>query len=126
MSVFQSLVSYFDLQSGEGRIRADSDLSAGTGSHFAAVWPQYLTVASGVVAEPFLRNYIAVGSWSVEFSQLGGRIVFGLIIAVMLLPAVYRAAFDPSKPIIVQLAALFPMGIGWQSIVHVGAKAVSG
>jgi hypothetical protein len=35
--------------------------------------------------------------------------------AIALLPAVYKNAFDPDKPILIQLCALFASGLGWQS-----------
>ncbi len=92
----------------------------------APVIPQYLAVCLGVIAEPFLRNYVEQGAWSLDIVALAGRIAFGLIIGVMILPGVYKASFDPSKPITVQLAALFPLGIGWQSFVTFGAKIATG
>jgi hypothetical protein len=78
--------------------------------------------AAGVIVEPFLRNYVTQGGWQIDFNTLTGRVAFGLIIGIMILPAVYRQAFDPQKPILVQLAAIFPMGIGWQSLVGSSAK----
>ena len=59
-----------------------------------------------------LRTYIQSGAWQFEWSPLLGRAVFGLVVGIILLPAVYKAAFDRQKPVPVQLAALFPLGIG--------------
>jgi hypothetical protein len=116
---------YFDLRS-KGGARPEADLEAARPGALAAVLPQYVAVALGVIVEPFLRKYIELGAWSFDWSTLAGRIAFGLIIAIVLLPAVYRSAFDPEKPVLVQLAALFPMGIGWQSLVNFGSTAVGG
>ncbi|MTD94358.1 hypothetical protein GIW81_08425 [Hyphomicrobium sp. xq] len=102
--------------------RKTGTIAAQAGQH-ASVWPQYLAVAAGVVVEPFLRKYIESGAWSVDLQSLLGRLLFGLIVAIILLPAVYKSSFDPEKPIAVQLAALFPMGIGWQSLVNAAANA---
>ena len=116
----RKLVSYFDLRGDRSGIAAENAPT------MASVWPQYLTVAAGVIVEPFLRKYMDTGAWGFTQSIFLGRVLFGLIIAIILLPAVYRSAFDADKPVVVQLAALFPMGIGWQSLVNVGATAVAG
>ena len=52
--------------------------------------------------------------------------IFGLIVGIILLPAVYKSAFDPQKPVLVQLAALFPLGIGWQSLFVSATKLTVG
>lgn len=113
------LIRYFDLQSRSRATAAQGH--AGKVKH-APVMPQYLVVSAGVVVEPFLRNYIESDVWQYEISSLSGRVVFGLIIGLALLPVLYKSTFDPKKPILVQLAALFPMGLGWQSLVTTGTK----
>jgi hypothetical protein len=106
------LIRYFDLQSGHRQVVAKGQ---GSAPH-APVFPQYIAVSLGVFIEPLLRDYIATGSWHFDCSALLGRMIFGLIVGIILLPAVYKSAFDPQKPLAVQLAALFPLGIGWQSL----------
>jgi hypothetical protein len=39
---------------------------------------------------------------------------------------VYKNAFDPDKPIVVQLCALFVSGLGWQSLFQTAVAAASG
>lgn len=119
--MLSKLIRYFDLQS-ESRGVAAVGHAAGAGP--APVIPQYLAVAAGVFIEPLLRGYIESGQWQFQWSGVLGRLVFGLIIALILLPAVYKSAFDPQKPVLVQLAALFPLGIGWQSLFASATKAV--
>ena len=121
MSPARNFIRYFDLQS-ENRPLVPMSDGANAPSNPAPVIPQYLTAAAGVIVEPFLRNYVTQGGWQIDFNTLTGRVAFGLIIGIMILPAVYRQAFDPQKPILVQLAAIFPMGIGWQSLVGSPAK----
>jgi len=103
-------------------IKSDPELSP----KHAPVIPQYLAVCLGVITEPFLRTYVEHEAWSLDIEEFLGRIVFGLIIDVIVLPGVYKASFDPSKPITVQLAALFPLKISWQSFVTFGTKIAAG
>jgi hypothetical protein len=114
MDLMVRLKRYFDLRQPLTRNLQPRQLPA--------VFPQYAAVALGVIAEPYLSRYIETGLWPADVATLGGRVVFGLLVAIILLPAVYKSAFDPQKPVAVQLAALFPMGIGWQSLVNVGGQ----
>jgi hypothetical protein len=110
--MLDALVRYFDLQSASRSVVAEGQARRPT----APVLPQYLVVSAGVVLEPFLHNYASNGSWQFDWAAAAGRLVFGLIVGVIILPGAYKSAFDPKKPIAVQLAALFPLGIGWQSL----------
>ena len=121
--MLNEIIRYFDLQSNHRDITAKGN-SAGT--PYAPVFPQYLVVSAGVFVEPVLRKYINSGAWQFEWSDLLGRAVFGLIVGIILLPAVYKSTFDAEKPIFVQLAALFPLGIGWQSLFTSATKIVQG
>ena len=114
---------YFDLQS-ESRTLAAQGQSKG--NIYAPVLPQYAAVCLGVMVEPYLRHYINSGAWEYDGQDLISRIVFGLVVGVIILPGVYKSSFDPEKPIAVQLAALFPIGIGWQSLVASAAKIAVG
>jgi hypothetical protein len=105
------LIRYFDLQSGHRHIGAQGTSG---GSRHLPVFPQYLVVSAGVFVEPLLRKYVEAGAWQFEWSGLVGRAVFGLVIGIILLPAVYKRTFDPQRPLPVQLATLFTLGIGWQ------------
>ena len=106
-----AIMDYFDLTAGLAQRRA----AAPAMPERPPVLPQYFAVAAGVVAEPFVHQfmndqtfYVSGGIWL--------RLLFGLIIAITIFPAVYRNAFDPERPIFVQLCAIFASGIGWQSL----------
>ncbi|MEH2552359.1 hypothetical protein V1283_009004 [Bradyrhizobium sp. AZCC 2262] len=118
-----SVIAYFDLQSER---RSNVPVGHSSDKHeYAPVVPQYLALALGVLTDPFLRNYIAAGAFNFSLQTAGGRSIFALLIALVLLPAVYRNAFDPDRPISVQLCALFVSGLGWQSVFQTAVKAVS-
>lgn len=101
-----AVAAYFDLSREPTRTRNVSDK--------APVIPQYVALALGVIAEPFVHEYIK--SHTVTLSLLGPQVIFGLIIAIIIFPGVYRNAFDQEKPIMVQLCAIFASGVGWQSL----------
>ena len=92
----------------------------------ASVLPQYGAVALGVLVDPLLRNYIALDKFNFDFGGLPGRTGFALLMAIVLLPAVYKNAFDPDKPMLVQLCALFVSGLGWQSLFQTAVTAAGG
>lgn len=117
--LLNTIIRYFDLQSASRRTVAEGHDAS---RKHAPVLPQYAVVSAGVVVEPLLRTYIASGVWQYQGSAFASRIVFGLIVGIILLPAVYKSTFDPQKPVLVQLAALFPLGIGWQSLFTSATK----
>lgn len=110
--MLNSIIRYFDLQSESRDVAPKGDKKP----PHAAVFPQYLAVAVGVIIEPLLRKYVETGTWQVDWSAVGGRVIFGLIIAMIILPGIYKSVFDPEKPVIIQLLALLPFGIGWQTV----------
>ena len=117
--MINKLFRYFDLQSGNKSLVATGN----SGGSYMGVILQYIAVVGGVIAQPFLQYYVEHAAWNINLDAFIGRTVFGLLIGIILLPAVYKSSFDPGKPVLVQLAALFPMGIGWQSLVSSAAKA---
>ena len=125
------VASYFDLRSPTGTVQparppaasAEKRAAAPTVEH-AAVLPQYGAVTLGVLADPLLRNYIETQSFTLDFAGIAARTGFALLMAIALLPAVYKNAFDPDKPILIQLCALFTSGLGWQSLFQAGATAI--
>jgi hypothetical protein len=129
--MLNDVVRYFDLRSPTGTMRparghaasAAKHAAAPVGEH-AAVLPQYGAVTLGVLADPLLRNYIETQSFTLDFAGIAARTGFALLMAIALLPAVYKNAFDPDKPILVQLCALFASGLGWQSLFQAGAAAI--
>lgn len=121
--MLNEIIRYFDLQSAVRVTMAEGHVG---GRKYAPILPQYAVVSAGVIVEPLLRGYVSNGAWNYVGSQFLGRVVFGLIVGIILLPSVYKSAFDPEKPILVQLAALFPLGIGWQSLFTSATKIVAG
>jgi hypothetical protein len=89
------------------------------------VLPQYVALALGVVADPVLRQYIETKSFTLDVAGIAAGTGFALLMAIAILPAVYKNAFDPDKPMLVQLCALFSSGLGWQSLFQAGATAVT-
>ena len=124
--MLNEIVRYFDLQS-ESRPQAPMARAPGPAapSEHAPVLPQYAAVAAGVLVDPLLRSYIDSQTFNFDFWSLVTRAGFALVMAILLLPAVYKNAFDPEKPILVQLCALFTSGVGWQSLFQTAATAAS-
>jgi hypothetical protein len=127
------IVRYFDLRSPTGTLRpapgpaasANKRAAAPSAEH-AAVQPQYGAVTLGVLADPLLRNYIETKSFALDVPSIAAGTGFALLMAIAILPAVYKNAFDPEKPILVQLCALFTSGVGWQSLFQTAATAAGG
>jgi hypothetical protein len=135
-----SIFDYFDLQSEERKKQKTArDLGlqtmvdtkspgapeATTAPQFAPVWPQYIALVLGIVADPFIKNYIATKSFGMDLGALGPLLAFSIVMGIMILPGVYKNSFAPDKPILVQLAAIFTAGVGWQTLFEAAAKTVS-
>ncbi|WP_152630598.1 hypothetical protein [Thalassospira sp. HJ] len=110
--MINKVLSYFDLQS---NYRSTIPSGQRGSDNHARIFPQYIAVLAGVFVEPFLRHYSDHGTWSIEFSTIWGQLLFSAVAAVLILPSVYKSSFDPQKPIALQLIALVPIGLGWQS-----------
>jgi hypothetical protein len=119
-TLLNNVARYFDLQSARRMLLAQAHGAGGQSP--APILPQYIALVAGVIVEPFLHYYIEHGSWSLTFSKLIGRVIFGTFIGIIAFPGVYKQAFDPSKPLFVQLCAIFSSGIGWQSLIDGGSK----
>ena len=85
---------------------------------------QWLSLFAGILLQPFLEHYRQTGSWA--WDTLAGWTVFALITAVVVFPSVYRAAFDPSKPVVLLLAPIFTAGLGWEALFGTAVKAAGG
>jgi hypothetical protein len=121
--MLNSIIRYFDLQSNHRSVIAQGNNAR---TRYAPVLPQYLVVSAGVFIEPILRNYMKTGNWEINWSSIIGRVVFGLIVGIIILPGLYKSTFDSRKPLVVQLAALFPLGIGWQTLFTSATKITLG
>jgi hypothetical protein len=117
-----NILKYFDLAS---EIRpATAGAYADTGETTFHWAPQYLALLVGIITQRFFTIYIQTGSWNL--GGFWGWFVASVILALMAFPAVYKATFDPKKPLFVQLCVIFASGMGWESLVDVGAKAATG
>ncbi|WP_417317230.1 hypothetical protein [Emcibacter sp.] len=126
--LMSSIAKYFDLQS---ETQEKDDQTKAYDLHTLApppggsaeppepshspILPQYLAFTFGIIIEPPLRHYIENGFWKFDSSLLGWGLA-ALILGIILLPSVYKSSFDPKKPVVIQLIALCPMGMGWQSL----------
>lgn len=117
------VIDYFDLQLGRRPVKAVPHKAGGPPP--PRVLPQYLALAAGVAVQPFLNHYIETHQWSVSRGAVIAQIAFGLLMAVCIFPGVYRNAFDRSKPLFVQLCAIFTAGLGWESLFKTGVAAGS-
>jgi hypothetical protein len=131
--MLNEIVRYFDLQSRQrppkpsgAKLPSGAARMAGTDHHHAPVLPQYAAVAAGVLVDPLLRSYIDSETFNFDFWSFLARAGFALLMAILLLPAVYKNAFDPDKPLLVQLCPLFTSGVGWQSLFQTAATAAGG
>jgi len=117
-----NLKSYFDLNSGVGRrTRKPSALDVAPKSP-KYVLPQYLALVLGVIIQPFLQSFQKDGHWP-DLGSICGRLVFGIIVGILIFPGVYKNAWDPEKPLFVQLCAIVASGLGWQTLL---ATAIPG
>ena len=116
----ENVVRYFDLQSENRRVSATGHAS----KDHLPVLPQYLALCLGVMIEPYINSYVATGAFNWGWSAAATRAVFALLIGIVILPGVYRSSFDTKRPSLIQLAALVPMGMGWQTLFAAATKHV--
>lgn len=115
-----TLIDYFNLASGTGSIRSTAHATAAQGKPAASWLLQYVSLVLGVFVQPQFLAYQTSGSWA---SLGAGSVVFAAVVGIIVLPAAYKNAWDPAKPIPVQLCAIFAAGMGWESLVATGTKA---
>lgn len=118
-----SIIRYFDLQSAH---RVTAPVAQGGSAKRAPVLRQYCALVLGIVVQPYVQHYVQTSAWALSLADVAGRVAFGIIIGALAFPGVYKSAFDPAKPVFVQLCAIFAAGIGWQSLIQGAAKAALG
>lgn len=116
--MINQIIAYFDLQS---KRRGKAEGYAGAN---LAVFPQYVALVLGIVAQPFLANFQAKGVWDVSIHSLVSWSVFAAVAGLIVFPGVYRKAFDPDQPKFVQWCAIFAAGIGWKALLGAAVKVV--
>ena len=109
--MIDNFLRYLDLQSENRRLTVMSKHRKSTS---LPVIPQYIALVSGITIQPYLAAFQQTGHW--KFDGLWGWLIFSLVIALAIFPAVYKKAFDPSSNLFVQLCTVFSFGIGWQSL----------
>lgn len=86
--------------------------------------PQYVALVFGVLVQPFLENFRTTGEWNADWTSLLKWGVFALLVGLIIFPSVYRKAFDPGQPKLVQFCIIFVAGIGWQALFATVTKMV--
>jgi hypothetical protein len=114
------ITNYFDLAS---QNRPITTFYGGKGAREKElhVIPQYIALVLGIVIQPVLSTYQSSGVW--DIIGVPERIIFGVIVGVIIFPAIYKGTFDPKKPISVQLCSIFALGMGWQTLLSSAFKA---
>lgn len=118
-TIVNRIASYMDLAS---QYRPEGSRAVDESGTVNLHWlPQYLALLAGIIVQPYLQRYMATGGW--DASGLWGWILGSTIIAVMAFPGVYKASFDATKPLFVQLCVIFTTGTGWQTLVSSALKS---
>ena len=118
-----SIIRYFDLAS---ETRPSGALGTKGVVAPAAPWlPQYIALILGILVQPPFEHFRNTDphQWG-NLASMSGWIPFAIIVGIVIFPAVYKNAFDPTKPIFVQLCAIFAGGLGWQALLQTAVKAV--
>jgi hypothetical protein len=110
-----SIIRYFDLAS-ETRKGGAYAVAENVGAKPAAWWPQYLALVLGIFVQPPFENFRNTHQW--DFALLPHWIPFAVIVSLAIFPAVYKNAFDPTRPMFVQLCTIFAGGLGWQALLQ--------
>jgi hypothetical protein len=113
-----NIPQYFDLNSRPGVAKA-MPRQGGPGKPKA--WPQWIALLLGVIVQPALAQYRVTGQF--QFRVGWQAVLFAAIVAIVIFPAVYRAAFDPDSPWLVKIAPIFTAGLGWEALFGAAVKA---
>ena len=108
-----SIIRYFDLAS----TRRPAIPTAQAAAPKLYVLPQYVALVLGIMIEPYFQRYQLIHQWQWYIEGIFGRVLFALIVGLMIFPAVYKNAFDETKPWFVQVCPIFTAGVGWQALL---------
>jgi len=120
IKILEGIGNYFDLVSDRRSAMAGA---VGGVEKLPPAWPQYIALVLGILVQPYFASYQVTGTWA--WSGLIGRLLFSAICGFAVLPGVYKSAFDPDKPIVVQLCLLFVAGLGWESLLAAATTALA-
>ncbi len=115
-----SLKNYFEIYTKNTLLASAPPVSNGPKAVF-----QWLALLIGVLIQPFFSYYKENGNiddWSAAYKNWE-FIIFAVIVAIIVFPAIYRKAFDSDRPAWIQLIPIFTAGLGWQTLVD---SAISG
>jgi hypothetical protein len=113
--MINSLLRYLDLQSKNRQLPVLPKKDRKSSS--LPVVPQYIALVLGITIQPYLVTFQKHQDW--DFHNLFNWLIFALIAAVTIFPAVYKKTFDPSSSLFVQLCTIFSAGVGWQSLIAI-------
>ncbi len=111
-----SLKSYFDLfRKPIATARMDGDQPPNHPNPL----PQWIALFLGVLIQPFFSYFKKYGGNNIQWGEIyqDYYILFGIIVAVIVFPSVYRVAFDTNRPKFLQIIPIFTTGLGWQTMV---------
>jgi len=112
------ITRYLDLRNQTGKLRkrpvAERELTDAVPSALG-VWMQYLAIVLGIIVQKYWSQFHSTGQW--DFAGLWGWLLFALITALVIFPAVYKNTMDPTQPLFVQFCLVFTAGMGWQALV---------
>jgi hypothetical protein len=89
---------------------------------------QFLCLFLGIVSNPFVTAYQNNQTNSYK-GKIIPLLVFSLIVAITIFPAVFKQIADNAEPQFIQLCVTFASGLGYQSLFMTGAtlaKKVTG
>src|SRR5438046_1297544 len=101
MASLDDVIRYFDLAS-EVRPRRALPTTERREFHWL---PQYLALLAGIVTQRFFQEFMTSGKWTP--TGFWAWLLAACIIAIMIFPGVYKKAFDPERPLFVQLCVIF-------------------
>ncbi|MDO5971422.1 hypothetical protein Q4Q35_16570 [Flavivirga aquimarina] len=114
-----SLQSYFTLFKKPQNEFRNANVDGDAPNSPPRAFSQWLALFFGVLIQPFFSFYKEHGT----INNLGDvysnyyYIIFGIIIATIIFPSVYRQTFDASRPKFLQIIPIFTAGLGWQTMV---------
>jgi hypothetical protein len=114
------IIRYFDLYS---NVRPELPRERGAGASEPSALLQWIALVLGVIIQPYLTQYRTNGAWNFNTGNFWSWLLFSVITAIIVFPAVYKNAFDPKKPILLQLIPIFTSGLGWEALLGAAFKA---